>query len=103
MLNAEERLTMGQVRALLNGRDPSKPISRMTLHRWYRCGMRGVILRTELHGGARITCERWLDEFFNALKEARDGKPDAAPARKPARSKPPPAARDRRKAVTHGR
>jgi hypothetical protein len=35
--------------------------------------MRGVRLRTEVHGGIRVTCKAWLDEFFAALKAARDG------------------------------
>jgi hypothetical protein len=64
---------MADVRNLLGGRRSGRLVSPQTLHRWYSKGMRGVRLRTEVHGGIRVTSRAWIDEFFGALKAARDG------------------------------
>ena len=44
-----------------------------TIHRWVQRGINGVKLRTTFVGGYRRTSQRWLQEFFDAVKISRDG------------------------------
>jgi hypothetical protein len=80
-LQPEERLTMADVRRLLGKRRGGKLITPSTLWRWYRVGVRGVVLQTRVEGGMRITTRGWLDEFFRAIKAKRDGKAELPMAR----------------------
>jgi hypothetical protein len=50
----------------VNGRHPNA----VTIWRWMERGLRGVRLRHTRIGHAKVTTEKWLQEFFDALAEA---------------------------------
>jgi hypothetical protein len=68
----EEGLTLAEAAALLPGRKPGKRLYVNTVWRWCVKGLRGVRLRSVLVGGQRLTTRRWLQEFIQAMSEARD-------------------------------
>ena len=68
----KEGLTMTDAAALLPGRKPGKRLYVNTVWRWCRKGLRGVRLRSVLIGGQRLTTRRWLQEFIQAMSEARE-------------------------------
>lgn len=45
-----------------------------TIWRWARRGLWGCRLRTTQVGGAMVTTEAWLREFFAALAALREGR-----------------------------
>jgi hypothetical protein len=68
-----EGLTMTAAAALLPGRTPGKRLCVSTVWRWCTKGLRnGVRLRSVLIGGQRLTTRRWLQEFIQAMSEARE-------------------------------
>jgi len=80
----KEGLTMTEAAALLPGRKPGKRLYVNTVWRWCMKGLRnGVRLRSVLIGGQRLTTRRWLQEFIQAISEARE----------PGDSSPPPVIR----------
>src|SRR5688500_878710 len=46
------------------------PVSLATVHRWAASGLKGHKLRTVRAGGALVTTEAWIIEFFEALAGA---------------------------------
>jgi hypothetical protein len=68
----KEGLTMTEAAALLPGRKPGKRLYVNTVWRWCRKGLRGVRLRSVLVGGQRLTTRQWLQEFIQAMSEARE-------------------------------
>jgi hypothetical protein len=69
----KEGLTLTEAAALLPGRKPGKRLYVNTLRRWCMKGLRnGVRLRTVVVGGHRLTTRRWLQEFIQAMSEARE-------------------------------
>jgi hypothetical protein len=68
----KEGLTLAEAAALLPGRKPGKRLYVNTVWRWCVKGLRGVRLRSVLIGGQRLTTRRWLQEFIQAMSEARD-------------------------------
>jgi hypothetical protein len=80
----KEGLTMTEAAALLPGRKPGKRLYVNTVWRWCMKGLRnGVRLRSVLIGGQRLTTRRWLQEFIQAMSEARE----------PGDASPPPVTR----------
>ena len=64
---------MSEAAALLPGRKPGKRLYVNTVWRWCVKGLRnGARLRSVLVGGQRLTTRRWLQEFIQAMSEARD-------------------------------
>ena len=73
VLIEKEGLTMTEAAALLPGRKPGKRLYVNTVWRWCMKGLRnGVRLRSVLIGGQRLTTRRWLQEFIQAMSEARE-------------------------------
>jgi hypothetical protein len=69
----KEGLTLTEAAALLPGRKPGKRLYVNTLRRWCKKGLRnGVRLRSVVIGGHRLTTRRWLQEFIQAMSEARE-------------------------------
>src|SRR5262249_5272600 len=69
----KEGLTMTEAAVLLPGRKPGKRLYVNTVWRWCMKGLRnGVRLRSVLIGGQRLTTRRWLQEFIQAMSEARE-------------------------------
>jgi len=62
MLSIEERIPIARVPALVGKSIP-------TIYRWFQKGVKNVRLRTELIGGQRYTCQRWIDDFLRRLNE----------------------------------
>jgi hypothetical protein len=68
-----EGLTLTEAAAMLPGRKPGKRLYVNTVWRWCMKGLRnGVRLRSVLIGGQRLTTRRWLQEFIQAMSEARE-------------------------------
>ncbi len=58
-------------------RGPSgKPTHTSTLHRWATRGLADVKLQVRYEGGNRLTCQKWIDEFFDAVTAAKLGLED---------------------------
>lgn len=85
----KEGLTMTEAAALLPGRKPGKRLYVNTIRRWCMKGLRnGVRLRSVVIGGHRLTTRRWLQEFIQAMSEAREpGEPRPPVIRTPRQRK----------------
>ena len=73
-IHGERLLTLSQVvRAL------PKKVAPSTIWRWYRKGIRGVVLETVLVGGTRYTSVEALNRFATTLTD--NAQPDVLPAK----------------------
>lgn len=53
--------------ARLFPRPDGRPRHVSSLHRWEQRGLAGVRLRVRYEGGHKLTCKRWMNEFFDEV------------------------------------
>lgn len=56
-----------EARQELPGRGRGKAVSRRTMWRWCRQGIKGARLRSRLIGGTRCTTLGWINEFLDLI------------------------------------
>ena len=73
---------LGEYAGRLPSSRPGKTIHKATLGRWANHGASGVVLRTEILGGCRFTCDAYLAEFMRRLGQGRRASRRASSARR---------------------
>lgn len=89
-----EWLSAGQAAEHVGVRRRGRPTHPLTVRAWWNRGLRGVVLRSELRGGVRLTTTEWIEAFFQEVARAKKPAPADLPS---------PAALKRRRAASDAR
>ncbi len=67
-------LSLAEAAKWIGPRRAGRPTSATTLWRWSTEGLRGVVLRSRLRGGVRMTRPSWVRAFFEEYAATRGQK-----------------------------